>query len=159
MIKLLFLIGWPICNVCLHAEFVDLQAESKPVIYSNFVDCVRSCINEEFYHANLFARKAQDDWNVGSNGQFSGKSFADTVSSSKGNGNLAGKTGDKPKVTKAFEAEDALGGLKPLSAEQPWVVRPGQEWKTKVLGKAQVTGGGDIIAGKAHAIRSYREAI
>ena len=63
--------------------------------------------------------------------------------------------GIKPKTYKGgkyAEAEDALG-LKRLSDEQPWVVRSGQEWKTKVFGRGQNT------QTEGHAFRSYREAI
>ena len=64
----------------------------------------------------------------------------------------------KPAVKiKAAEMEDML--RKPKTSEQSWTIREGQEWKTKVYGKAQVTGGKDVVAGEAHAFRSYREAI
>jgi hypothetical protein len=39
------------------------------------------------------------------------------------------------------------------SKEQPWTMREGQEWKAKVVGRAQKTGT------PGHATRSYREAI
>ena len=40
-----------------------------------------------------------------------------------------------------------------ISKEQPWTVRDGQEWKEKVVGRAQKTGT------DGHSFRSYREAI
>ncbi len=40
-----------------------------------------------------------------------------------------------------------------LSKEQPWNVRAGQEWKTKIVGQAQKT------KTDGHSFRSYREAI
>ena len=55
MIKPLFLIGWLICSVFLHAEFVDLQAEPKFVAYSNSIDYSGHSIGEAFYHADTFA--------------------------------------------------------------------------------------------------------
>ena len=56
MIKPLFLIGWLICSVFLHAEFVDLQAEPKFVAYSNSIDYYSGhSIGEALYHADTFA--------------------------------------------------------------------------------------------------------
>ena len=49
------LLGWLICNVCIHAEFVDLQAEPKFVAYSNSIDYSGHSIGEAFYHADTFA--------------------------------------------------------------------------------------------------------
>lgn len=40
-----------------------------------------------------------------------------------------------------------------LGKDQPWNIRPSQEWKTKIVGKAQKTGT------PGHAQTSYREAI
>ncbi|MDP3371281.1 MAG: hemagglutinin repeat-containing protein, partial [Candidatus Paracaedibacteraceae bacterium] len=42
---------------------------------------------------------------------------------------------------------------KKAAKEQPWIIRPGQEWKGKVVGKAQKTGT------PGHAGQSYKEAI
>ena len=39
------------------------------------------------------------------------------------------------------------------SSEQPWTVRPGQEWKTKIIGRAQKT------QTEGHDVASYRKAI
>jgi hypothetical protein len=62
------------------------------------------------------------------------------------------KIGDKPKLKqKSLEAEDAL--IKSKNLEQPWTIREGQEWKTKVFGRGQKT------QTEGHAFRSYREAI
>jgi hypothetical protein len=55
VIKPLFLIGWLICSVFLHAEFVDLQEEPKFVAYSNSIDYSGHSIGEAFYHADTFA--------------------------------------------------------------------------------------------------------
>jgi hypothetical protein len=44
-------------------------------------------------------------------------------------------------------------GLKVKKGEQPWTIRPGQEWKEKIIGRAQKTGT------TGHDVRSYRIAI
>jgi hypothetical protein len=45
------------------------------------------------------------------------------------------------------------GGVDVKKGEQPWVVQEGQEWKNKIIGKAQKTGT------EGHSFASYREAI
>jgi hypothetical protein len=50
-------------------------------------------------------------------------------------------------------AKAAKKPVKAVKKEQPWVVREGQEWKEKIVGRAQKTGT------PGHSVRSYREAI
>ena len=47
----------------------------------------------------------------------------------------------------------ALEGFEVKKGDQPWTIRPGQEWKAKIYGKAQKTGT------DGHRVRTYREAI
>ena len=57
-------------------------------------------------------------------------------------------------VVKVVKPDDTVDFLRNLSKkEQPWTIRPNQEWKTKVYGRGQKTGT------EGHAIRSYRIAI
>jgi hypothetical protein len=68
----------------------------------------------------------------------------------------AGKAVDKgkePLHPQAQVNQGASGSKGGLSKEQPWNVRKGQEWKEKIVGRAQKTGT------EGHDIRSYREAI
>jgi hypothetical protein len=59
----------------------------------------------------------------------------------------------KPSNLRTVDGLDLETAGKPLSKDQPWTIRPGQEWKLKIFGKAQKTGT------PGHATRSYREAI
>ena len=54
-----------------------------------------------------------------------------------------GKKEDKTKVQ-----------TKKQQKEQPWNIRPGQEWKKNIIGKAQKTG-----KDSGHQVRSYKDAI
>ena len=58
-------------------------------------------------------------------------------------------------ITKDFSGVKALNNvnLKVKKGEQPWTIRPGQEWKEKIIGRAQKTGT------TGHDVRSYRIAI
>ena len=51
-----------------------------------------------------------------------------------------------------------VAGIQIKRGEQPWSIREGQEWKRKVIGKAQVTGT-KANPDKAHAFKTYRKAI
>ena len=55
-------------------------------------------------------------------------------------GNVLEREGDKLPPKKEHEKD----------REQPWTIRKGQEWKSKIYGKAQTDG---------HGVRSYREGI
>ncbi|MFN9001755.1 MAG: hypothetical protein ACK5VW_06830, partial [Holosporales bacterium] len=54
---------------------------------------------------------------------------------------------------KKFIGEEGLPKVEVKPGEQPWNIRPGQEWKGKIVGKAQKTGT------PGHQSTSYREAI
>jgi hypothetical protein len=64
---------------------------------------------------------------------------------------VLGKLGTKAGTEAAKETTKKVS--KKAAKEQPWTIRPGQEWKGKVVGKAQKTGT------PGHAGQSYKEAI
>ena len=70
--------------------------------------------------------------------------------------NLATESGHALKVYTTRElASEAIGikGFQVKKGDQPWVIREGQEWKSKVYGKAQKTGT------TGHRFRTYCEGI
>jgi len=77
------------------------------------------------------------------------------VSTYQTNGALLFNAKSKTKSTsdslQAFELAKQQGTL--TTKQQAWVVRPGQEYKEKIFGKAQKTGT------EGHRIRTYRQAI
>ncbi|HXF91047.1 MAG TPA: hemagglutinin repeat-containing protein [Candidatus Nitrosotenuis sp.] len=62
--------------------------------------------------------------------------------------NVESKGGGSKNIVTSEKVKNSL-----RSKEQPWVIRPGQEYKAKIFGRAQKTGT------PGHEVRAYREAI
>jgi len=62
------------------------------------------------------------------------------------------------KVDVTPQKPDKVGGIEVKPGEQPWTVRPGQEYKKKIIGRAQKTGS-KSNPDTGHAVKTYRHAI
>lgn len=102
-------------------------------------------------------RYATDDPGLGQDFGDGAKVFLNLVSpgklsKAKTAGRLAHEAETLGRVARESEAVRGLDLAQALGKDQPWTVRPGQEWKAKVFGKAHGTTPG-------HKFRSYREAL